>query len=668
MDVGFERVCQLERGDPQQIGGYVVLGRLGVGGIGVVYLARSVPGQLVAIKVVHRELAEDPHFRQRLRAEVEQARRVPAFCTAPFLDANVDHHPPYVVTGYLDGPTLGDNVEQFGPMSQEDVYAVAAGVAAALTVIHAASVIHRDLKPRHVLLAPDGAKVIDFGIGLAFEQTRRYAGIDTGAFTAPEHFSADPALLTPAADIFEWGAVVAFAATGRAGPEIADLNDLTVPLRGLVQSALQPNPEERPTARRIVDVLFSAGMAVSASHPVPIGRSPGVLSARIGGLDGSAVVVGSTGGTMTIEEPPPAAEATLLPGGPRPFDWPPFGPGTSGSSPFGAPPFDAQPFVTSPVGLAMPFGGSSSAGVPGTAYARPSATPAVLPRPITPLPDNAGPGATPTPASAPAQPGPAQPGPARPSPGQSPATGHDDQKQKPKKAPSAYARPIRMLGDRSPVLVGALMFLAIALVAGGAGLLQSWRDSASIAAPVPDLVAPAPAAVVPAPSISVAVTVTSPPVPNPSLSVSPSAAASTAPPRAVPIRPAPPASSPPPATRSQKVRSDLDGKCLHVQGPAVVMMTCSRKMTWQISADGTVRHGTQCLAARDSGVADGTTVGLAPCKSSARGQKWRVKGTHDMVNTNADKCLDITAGNVTDGAPVQLWTCVETPNQHWTLS
>jgi len=305
MDVCVERVHRLEPGDPQQVGEYVVLGRLGAGGIGVVFLARTQQWRLVAIKMVHRELADDPRLRQRFRAEVELARQVPAFCTAPFLDVNVDHHPPYSVTGYIDGPTLRDRVAQSGPMSQEDVYAVAAGVASALTAIHAAAVIHRDLKPGHVLLAPDGAKVIDFGIGLAFEQTGAGTAIAAGAFTAPERFGADPASLNPAADIFGWGAVVAYAATGKAGLGFASLHDITEPLRGLVRRALEPNPEDRPTARHLVDVLVGGGMAVSASYPIP-GARPPVLTGP-SSSDGRSTA-------STLPTPSPPARSPVLAG------------------------------------------------------------------------------------------------------------------------------------------------------------------------------------------------------------------------------------------------------------------------------------------------------------------------------------------------------------------
>ncbi|HEU0241143.1 MAG TPA: serine/threonine-protein kinase, partial [Micromonosporaceae bacterium] len=206
--------------DPRQLGEYRLLRRLGEGGMGSVYLAESGDGTPVALKVIREDLAEEPEFRRRFRGEVARAQEVPPFCTAEVLDADPDHDPPYLVVEYVDGPSLADVVADRGPLTPANLHGLAIGVATALTAIHGAGVIHRDLKPSNVLLAPGTPKVIDFGIARPAEDpdsdTRTDQLMGTVAYMAPERL--EPAMgraLTPAADIFAWGAVVAYAATGR---------------------------------------------------------------------------------------------------------------------------------------------------------------------------------------------------------------------------------------------------------------------------------------------------------------------------------------------------------------------------------------------------------------------------------------------------------------------
>jgi serine/threonine protein kinase len=263
--------------DPRTIGRYEVLGRLGAGGMGTVFLARDHAGRRVAVKVIRADLASDPEFRERFADEVAAARRVKPFCTAEVLDADLDHHPPYLVVEYVDGPNLADVVRRQGPLNPAALHSAAVGISTALTAIHGAGVIHRDLKPGNVLFAMGGLKVIDFGIARPLEATSQHTRTDqmvgTVAYMAPERFDAESdRRITPAADIFAWGAVVTYAGTGRT-PFAADsppatamriltqppnLTGLAHPLRDIVAATLAKDPRERPTARELLDLLLAA--------------------------------------------------------------------------------------------------------------------------------------------------------------------------------------------------------------------------------------------------------------------------------------------------------------------------------------------------------------------------------------------------------------------------
>ncbi|WP_305788710.1 serine/threonine-protein kinase [Symbioplanes lichenis] len=144
--------------DPSQVGEYELVGRLGAGGMGVVYEARARDGRRVAVKVIRAGLSEDDGFRSRFRSEVARARQVPPFCTAEVLDADPDAAQPYLVVEFVDGPSLADEVARRGPLSAANLHGLAIGVATALAAIHEAGVIHRDLKPHNVLLAPGSPK------------------------------------------------------------------------------------------------------------------------------------------------------------------------------------------------------------------------------------------------------------------------------------------------------------------------------------------------------------------------------------------------------------------------------------------------------------------------------------------------------------------------------
>ncbi|MBB5873669.1 putative Ser/Thr protein kinase [Allocatelliglobosispora scoriae] len=260
----------LHPGDPRRVGGVRLLGRLGEGGMGVVFLGRAESGRLVAVKVIRADYARDSRFRARFAAEAAAARRVARFCTAQVLDAGQDGDLAYLVTEFIEGPTLTAALSQDGPMRGSTLESLAIGIAAALNGIHAAGVVHRDLKPSNVLLSRVGPKVIDFGIARALDAleglTESGDIVGTPAYMAPEQFRGTA---TTATDIFSWGAVITFAATGRPPfrtgtpyelmnrvlSEPPDLGGLEGPLRGLVAGALDKDPDRRPTARALLLAL-----------------------------------------------------------------------------------------------------------------------------------------------------------------------------------------------------------------------------------------------------------------------------------------------------------------------------------------------------------------------------------------------------------------------------
>jgi hypothetical protein len=222
--------------DPAEVAGYRLRARLGSGGMGRVYLAFTAAGRPVALKVVRPELGDDGDFRDRFRQEVEVARRVHGLYTAQVLDADPAAVPPWLVTAYVPGPSLQQAVAEHGPMPEQTVLVLMAGVAEALAAIHAAGVVHRDLKPSNVLLAPDGPRVIDFGIARAADATTlTRSGVRVGSphFMAPEQVSGLP--VSPALDVFALGSLAAFAVLGR--PPFGDGNEVAVLYRVLHQEA-----------------------------------------------------------------------------------------------------------------------------------------------------------------------------------------------------------------------------------------------------------------------------------------------------------------------------------------------------------------------------------------------------------------------------------------------
>ncbi|MEU6016331.1 serine/threonine-protein kinase [Streptomyces sp. NPDC047515] len=292
--------------DPQRIGSYRLLGRLGAGGMGQVYLARSDRGRTVAIKLVRGELAEQQEFRDRFRQEVRAARQVGSAWTAPVLDADTEAAVPWVATGYVAGPSLQATVTgragapvgkasgEYGPLPERSVHILGAGLSHALQAIHAAGLIHRDLKPSNILLTIDGPRVIDFGIARALDTvadgglTRTGALVGSPGFMAPEQVRGER--VTPACDVFCLGSVLAYASTGRMPfgtsdsgahaqmfrivQEDPDLTGVPVDLVELVRDCLHKDPAARPTTDALLERLADGDTA----EP----WLPGALIAQLG--------------------------------------------------------------------------------------------------------------------------------------------------------------------------------------------------------------------------------------------------------------------------------------------------------------------------------------------------------------------------------------------------
>ncbi|WP_326666538.1 serine/threonine-protein kinase [Streptomyces sp. NBC_00385] len=270
-------------GLPESVGGYAVERELGAGGMGVVYLARSRGGRAVAVKVARSELATDPHFRERFRAEVEAARRVGGFHTAPVVDADPAAAAPWLATAYIPGPTLGALIEAEGPMGEARLRQLGAALAEALAAIHGCGLVHRDLKPGNIIMASDGPRVLDFGIARALESTRLTAtgvAFGTPGFLAPEQ--AQGLEVGGAADVFALGAVLVAAAGGsafgagtpmglmyRSVHEAPDLAVVPDGLRPIVASCLAKEPGERPTPERLLDLFVPGGATYSPTVAVP---------------------------------------------------------------------------------------------------------------------------------------------------------------------------------------------------------------------------------------------------------------------------------------------------------------------------------------------------------------------------------------------------------------
>ncbi|MDL4773912.1 WD40 repeat domain-containing serine/threonine protein kinase [Actinomadura xylanilytica] len=288
----------LRRDDPRQVGPYPLEGRLGAGGMGEVFLGASPSGRKVAVKVVRAQYAADPAFRLRFAREIEAARKVGGFHTAQVVDADPEAVSPWMVTAFVPGPSLRQVVRGQGPLAPHAVRELGRGLAEGLAAIHACGLVHRDLKPGNVIMAPDGPRIIDFGIARSTDATALTstgAVVGTFSFMSPEQVRAD--VTGPASDVFSLGCVLAYAALGRGPFDAAtipaivhkivgappDLAGLTADphLHDLIAGCLEKAPERRPTVQ---DVLTG----LTAGPPGRPGRSRGP-SRRAVLLGGAAV-------------------------------------------------------------------------------------------------------------------------------------------------------------------------------------------------------------------------------------------------------------------------------------------------------------------------------------------------------------------------------------------
>ncbi|WP_240654267.1 serine/threonine-protein kinase [Streptomyces sp. AcE210] len=336
-------------GPPRHIGPYRLLALIGAGGMGEVYLAREHrPGApLVAVKTVRADLDIDREFRIRFRREIAAARAVSGPGTAALLDGDADTQVPWLATEYVPGPALAEAVARCGPLPVPAVRALGARLARALAAVHAAHVLHRDLKPGNVLLTPEGPKLIDFGIAQAFEATALTAAgmvVGTPGFMAPEQIEGSHAVV-PASDVFALGAVLCHAATGRGpfdDPELAsvifritrgdaDLSAVPEALRETVAACLRVAPGERPGAAELARRLDPGPadaqvpwptevLSLFAEHREAVARCEQDMAARSFAAADTATGTGPTPpATPLMPEAPPAPPGR---GTPRRRPWP----------------------------------------------------------------------------------------------------------------------------------------------------------------------------------------------------------------------------------------------------------------------------------------------------------------------------------------------------------
>ncbi|WP_431935464.1 serine/threonine-protein kinase [Micromonospora sp. RP3T] len=336
--------------DPVTAGPYRLVGRLGAGGQGVVYLGEDDAGDRVAVKMVNVDLS-DPRARSQFVKEIAAARRVAPFCTAQVLFAEVDGEQPYVVSEFIEGPTLHRHVRESGPLAGNALHRLAVGTVTALAAIHSAGVVHCDLKPDNVVLGRDGPRVIDFGIARALGVTETASSrvMGTTAYMAPERFRNDA--VGPPCDVFAWAATIAFAAGGqppfgndslfavmhRVLHDPPELPPLPPVLDELIRECLAKDPADRPDAERVLVRLLRQGATVTA----PL-RRESLLEAG-----------NETAGAPTPNHPLPPVPPTAPQPRPTPTPTSPPTPASPPTTPFRAGPTQPAhlPMATQPAHL-----------------------------------------------------------------------------------------------------------------------------------------------------------------------------------------------------------------------------------------------------------------------------------------------------------------------------
>ncbi|MBB6343687.1 serine/threonine protein kinase [Nonomuraea muscovyensis] len=313
--------------DPREVAGYALSGRLGQGGQGTVFFGTSPQGEPVAVKLLHAHFGHDHDARRHFHRELAALQRVAPFCTAKVLAADPDADPPYVVSEYVDGPSLQEAVRDRGVMAGADLDRLAVATATALGAVHAAGVVHRDFKPANVLLAADGPRVIDFGIARPLDATAATVSgvVGTPAYMSPEQLAGDPA--GPPLDLFAWGCTIAYAANGRPPfgheplPAVInrilnaepDLGLLAGALRATVAACLDKDPARRPTAQQVLLGLMDDHRGGRLFPLLPVSPQP-----RPGPSGSPATPPGRPGGPLpgahaSPSGPPAAASGPNIP-------------------------------------------------------------------------------------------------------------------------------------------------------------------------------------------------------------------------------------------------------------------------------------------------------------------------------------------------------------------
>ncbi|MFG1807034.1 serine/threonine-protein kinase [Streptomyces sp. NPDC049040] len=345
-------MMRLRREDPRVVGAFRLHRRLGAGGMGVVYLGADKRGQRVALKVIRPELAEDQEFRSRFAREVSAARRIRGGCTARLVAADLEAERPWFATQYVPGPSLHDKVAEHGVLAAAEVASIGAALAEGLVAVHEAGVVHRDLKPSNILLSPKGPRIIDFGIAWATgASTLTHVGTAVGSpgFLAPEQVRG--AAVTPATDVFAFGATLAYAATADSPfgqgssevmlyrvvheePDLAGVPDVLAPL---VHACLAKDPEERPStvqlSERLAEIAAREARGIGAPRREALPKAAGPRPERPVGRRAEEYAqqrtrrspqgpegTGTGGGRSTSRTPsvPPARTPVRTGGGRRP--------------------------------------------------------------------------------------------------------------------------------------------------------------------------------------------------------------------------------------------------------------------------------------------------------------------------------------------------------------